>query len=154
MIYAAIPAATSVLLFFMCALCLLAQDTQSTQSSTPGDYRIRVTSDLVLTNVVVRDKERQWTIRADEGDVFQREGKRRDVEVRNNVVVTTDDGVQLETTVLRWDSEEHRLWTDAPVKLMRQGSVVEGTSFDLRMNEDNATVNGRVRATFLASKRR
>jgi VWFA-related protein len=35
---------------------LTAQDAQP-QSPSPGDYRIRVTTDLVLTNVVVRDKQ-------------------------------------------------------------------------------------------------
>jgi LPS export ABC transporter protein LptC len=131
-----------------------------------GNVRWRLKSDQALVfeqegrtalrnvNVVVRDKERQWTIRAEEGDVFQRDGKKRDVEVRKNVVVTTDDGIQLETTVLRWNSEERRLWTDAPVRLARQGSVIEGKSFDFRMTEDNATVTGRVRATFVAGSRR
>jgi LPS export ABC transporter protein LptC len=131
-----------------------------------GSVRWRLKSDQALVfehegrttlknvNVVVRDKEREWTIRAGEGDVFQREDKRRDVEVRDQVVVTTDDGVQLETSVLRWDSEGKRLWTDAPVKLVSQGSVVEGKAFDLRIAEDNATVSGRVHATFLPGKRR
>jgi LPS export ABC transporter protein LptC len=109
---------------------------------------------LKTVNVVVRDRDRQWTIRAEEGDVFQREGKRRDVEVRQNVVVTTDDGLQIETTVLRWNSEDGRLWTDEPVKLVRQGITVEGKAFDLRMGEENATVTGRVHATFVAGKRR
>lgn len=131
-----------------------------------GNVRWRLKSDQALVfeqegrtalknvNVVVRDLDRQWTIRAEEGDVFQREGKRRDVEVRKNVVVTTDDGLQIETTVLRWNSEERRLWTDEPVKLVRQGSTVEGKALDLRMSEENATVTGRVHATFVASRRR
>lgn len=104
--------------------------------------------------VLVRDRDRQWTIRAEEGDVWIRAGKRRDVEVRNSVVVTTDDGLQLETTVLRFNSEEQRLWTDAPVRLVRQGSVVEGRSFDLHMTEETAVVTGRVHATFLGDRRR
>ena len=41
-----------------------------------------------------------------------------------------------------------------PLKLVREGSVVEGKAFDLRIAEDNATVSGRVHATFLPSKRR
>ena len=41
---------------FIPAPSLPAQDAQS-QTPNPGDYRIRVTSDLVLTNVVVRDKQ-------------------------------------------------------------------------------------------------
>jgi LPS export ABC transporter protein LptC len=104
--------------------------------------------------VVVRDREREWTIRADEGDVVQREGKRRDVEVRNGVVVTSDDGMRLETTVLRWNSQDQRLWTDAPVKLVRQGSVIEGKAFELRMADETATLTGRVRATFAMDAQR
>src|SRR5690242_20871205 len=38
------------------ARSLTAQNAQA-QTTLPGDYRIRVTSDLVLTNVVVRDKQ-------------------------------------------------------------------------------------------------
>ncbi|MBI1733787.1 MAG: LPS export ABC transporter periplasmic protein LptC [Candidatus Rokubacteria bacterium] len=103
--------------------------------------------------VVVRDGEREWTIRAAEGDVVQRAGKRRDVEVRKDVVVTTSDGMRLETTVLRWNSEDQRLWTDAAVKLVRQGSVVEGKAFELRMADETATLTGRVRATFALGSR-
>jgi LPS export ABC transporter protein LptC len=109
---------------------------------------------LKKVDVVVRDRDRQWTIRAEEGDVWNREGKRRDVEVRKNVVVTTDDGLELSTTVLRWNSEDQRLWTDAPVRLVRRGNVVEGRSFDLHMTEETAVITGPVRATFLADRRR
>jgi LPS export ABC transporter protein LptC len=98
--------------------------------------------------VVVRDKDREWTIRADEGDVVQRAAKRRDVEARRNVVVTSSDGMRLETTVLRWDAEGKRLWTDRPVRVVRAGSIIEGKAFDLRMHDETATINGRVRAQF------
>jgi LPS export ABC transporter protein LptC len=99
-------------------------------------------------SVIVRDKDRQWTIRADEGDVVQRSAKRRNVEARKNVVVTSSDGMRLETTVLRWDAEGKRLWTDAPVRVVRAGSIIEGKAFDLRMADETATINGRVRAQF------
>jgi LPS export ABC transporter protein LptC len=106
--------------------------------------------------VVVHDRDREWTIRADEGDVTQvkgaaadaRSAKARDVEVRKNVVATTTDGMQIETTVLRWSGADRRLWTDAPVRIVRQGSVVEGSSFDLRMADETTTLAGPVRATF------
>ena len=131
-----------------------------------GNVRWRLKSDQALVyeqegrtalrnvNVVVRDGDREWTIRAEEGDVLQREGKRRDVEVRKNVVVTTDDGLSIETSVLRWNSDDKRLWTDEPVRIVRQGSVVQGTAFDLRMDEETATVSGRVHATFVPGKPR
>ncbi|PYY15235.1 MAG: VWA domain-containing protein [Acidobacteria bacterium] len=44
------------LTLFFASPSLIAQDAQP-QTPSPGDYRIRVTSDLVLTNVVVRDKQ-------------------------------------------------------------------------------------------------
>ncbi|PYY22971.1 MAG: VWA domain-containing protein [Acidobacteria bacterium] len=45
-----------ILSLFIAAPSLPAQDAQP-QTPSPDDYRIRVTSDLVLTNVVVRDKQ-------------------------------------------------------------------------------------------------
>ena len=131
-----------------------------------GAVRWRLTADQALVydqegrtalknvSVVVRDRDRQWTIRGLEGDVWNREGKRRDVELRNQVVVTTDDGVELMTTVLRWDSTSRRLWTDAPVRLVRQGNVVEGKSFDMQMAEEVTVITGPVRATLVAARRR
>lgn len=97
--------------------------------------------------VVVHDRDKTWTIRADEGDVWEREAKRRDVEVRRNVVVTSSDGSRLETSVLHWDSSGRRLWTEAPVKLVRSGGVVDGTGFELTTEDETATMS-RVRATF------
>lgn len=93
----------------------------------------------------VQDRERSWTITGDEGDYFK---DTNDFEVRRNVVMISDDGVTLETSVLRWKGAERRLWTDAPVRITRQGTVVNGTALDVLMAEDSTTVKGRVRATF------
>jgi LPS export ABC transporter protein LptC len=96
-------------------------------------------------------KERSWTVVAEEGDL---QSKTNNVEVRRNVVVTSDDGLQLETSVLRWDAEHKRLWTDAPVRLSREGSVVSGSGLSVLMAEEATTVQGRVRATFVTGKKR
>jgi len=96
-------------------------------------------------------KERAWTIVGDEGDLDR---KSNNVEVRKNVVVTSNDGLRLETSVLRWDAEGKRLWTDAPVRLSREGSTVSGSGLSVLMADESTTVSGRVRATFLASKKR
>ena len=48
------------------------------------------------------------------------------MELRRNVVLTSDDGMRLETSVLRWKGAERRLWTDAPVRLYQDGARVEG----------------------------
>ncbi|HTO11116.1 MAG TPA: LPS export ABC transporter periplasmic protein LptC [Candidatus Binatia bacterium] len=94
---------------------------------------------------------RAWTIVGEEGDL---DSKSNNVEVRRNVVVTSNDGLRLETSVLRWDAERKRLWTDAPVRLSREGSVVSGSGLSVLMADESTTVTGRVRATFLASKKR
>jgi LPS export ABC transporter protein LptC len=68
--------------------------------------------------------------------------------VRRNVVVTSTDGLRLETSVLRWEGAKQRLWTDAPVVISREGSVIRGSGLEVLMNEEQTTVAGRVRAVF------
>jgi lipopolysaccharide export system protein LptC len=70
------------------------------------------------------------------------------------VVLTSSDGVRLETTVLRWDAEHQRMWTDAPVMISRDGSIVHGTGLEMWMDEETTTVHGRVRASFVRGDRR
>jgi LPS export ABC transporter protein LptC len=93
----------------------------------------------------VDERDRSWTVVGEEGD-FYRESK--NLEVRRNVVLTSNDGLRLETTVLRWHGVDRRLWTDAPVRILRSGAVIEGTALDVKMADEAATVRGRVRATF------
>lgn len=95
--------------------------------------------------VDVNEPNRTWTIVGEEGDIFQRT---KDVELRRNVVVTSSDGLRLETGVLYWSSEQKRIWTDAPVLLSHNGSIVRGTGLDVRMASETTTVTGRVRARF------
>lgn len=101
---------------------------------------------LKRVHVNVFERERSWTIVGDEGDLYQAS---KNVEVRRNVVVTSSDGLRLETTVLRWQGEERRLWTDAPVRMAREGTVVDGSALDVRMGDEATTIRGRVRATFV-----
>ena len=101
---------------------------------------------LKRVHVDVFERERSWTIVGDEGDLYQAS---KNVEIRNNVVLTSSDGLRLETTVLRWQGEERRLWTDAPVRMLREGSVVSGTALDVRMGDEATAIQGRVRATFV-----
>ena len=103
--------------------------------------------------VVVHDGDRSWTILADEGDVREPAPSVRNLEVRKNVVVTSNDGMRLETSALRWDSQAKRLWTDQPVRILRDGTVVNGTAFQLLMAEEASTVHGRVHAMFTHGSR-
>lgn len=106
-----------------------------------------------LRNLVadIYQQDRSWTIVADEGELDR---ATNNVEVRRNVVVTANDGLRLETAVLRWDSRDKRLWTDAAVTLTRNGSVVRGTGLDVRLAEEATTITGPVRATFVTGKPR
>ena len=52
--------------------------------------------------VDVFERERSWTIVGEEGDLYE---ATKNVEIRNNVVLTSSDGLRLETSVLRWQDE-------------------------------------------------
>src|SRR5262249_10254043 len=60
-----------------------------------GDGR----TELRRVNVEVDEPDRSWTIVGDEGQYLAKEKK---IELRGNVVVTSSDGLRLETDVLRW----------------------------------------------------
>ena len=100
---------------------------------------------LVKVTVNLHDRNTAWTIVGDEGDFFK---ESKNLELRRNVVMTSEDGLRLETTVLRWQDAERRLWTDAPVRIVREGAVIHGTALDVRVDQEATTVKGRVRAIF------
>jgi LPS export ABC transporter protein LptC len=99
----------------------------------------------------IYQRERSWTIVGDEGDLDR---TTNNVEIRHNVVVTSNDGLRLETAVLRWEAATKRLWTDAGVTITRNGSTVLGTGLEVRMDDEATTVSGPVRATFAVGRAR
>lgn len=103
-----------------------------------------------LRNVAVdvKEQDRAWTIVGDEGDLFEAS---RNFEVRKNVVLTSSDGLRLETTVLRWQGDTKRLWTDVPVILYKADAVIRGTALNMLLGQEQTEVAGRVRATFARS---
>jgi lipopolysaccharide export system protein LptC len=111
-----------------------------------GEGQTRLTKPVVD----IQEARRSWVVSGDAGEVHQRT---KDVEIRDNVVVESDDGIRLETSVLRWDGQARRLWTDAPVRLIRQGMVVQGTGLEVEMDRQYARVKGRIRAVFPPTKR-
>jgi LPS export ABC transporter protein LptC len=95
--------------------------------------------------------ERAWTIVGEEGDLDR---STNNVEVRRNVVLTSNDGLRLETDVLRWEAALKRLWTDTPVVITRDGSVVRGSGLDVRIDDEATTITGPVKATFATGRAR
>src|SRR5439155_880018 len=81
-----------------------------------GGWRLRAEQALMydqegrtnLRNLTVRvfQKDRSWTILGDEGDLDQ---KTKNVEVRKNVVITSRDGLRMDTNVIHWDADAQRL---------------------------------------------
>lgn len=102
-------------------------------------------TELRRVSVEVTEPERTWTLVGDEGQYLAKEKK---IELRGNVVVTSSDGLRLQTDVLRWNGEDRRLWTDAPVMLSGRGGVVRGTRLEVAMADDTTTIGGRVHARF------
>lgn len=107
-------------------------------------------TELRKISVEVDEPERTWSIVGDEGRYLQKEKK---IELRGNVVVTSSDGLRLETDVLRWNGEERKLWTDVPVTLSAPGGVVRGHTLEVSMASDATTMGGRVRARFESPRR-
>ena len=107
-------------------------------------------TDLRRVNVEVEEPDRTWTIVGDEGQYLAREKK---IELRGNVVVTSSDGLRLETDVLRWNGDERRLTSDRPVVLSGRTAVVRGRTLDVAMASDATTIGGRVRARFEQGRR-
>jgi LPS export ABC transporter protein LptC len=52
--------------------------------------------------------------------------KRQNLEASGNVVVTTGEGIKLETASLRWDPQKRRIVTDDFVKITKKTDVVTG----------------------------
>lgn len=102
----------------------------------------------VLRAVTIRAEQRggrKWTITSDEGEMLM---ATKDVELRGRVRLTSDDGLTLETAVLRWAAQDERAWTDAPVIVTRPGAVLKGRGFQVWMRQESAAVDGPVTATF------
>jgi LPS export ABC transporter protein LptC len=105
-----------------------------------------VMKDVTIT---IEQPERTWTVRGDEGELVQ---STKNVEVRGRVVLTSTDGLRLETTRLRWSSAEQKAWTDVPVTIYRPGTVVRGQGLEAFLSEHRAIVKGPVHATFTGLK--
>jgi LPS export ABC transporter protein LptC len=101
----------------------------------------------IMRKVVIQVQQRgqTWTVTGDEGDLVDQS---KDVELRGNVVLTSSDGLRLETQRLRWTAAEQRAWTNDPVVIYRSGAIVRGTGFESRVEQEMNEVKGRVRATF------
>ena len=69
-----------------------------------------------------------------------------DMEAKGQVVVTTTDGVRIQTDQLRFLNRERRIDSDAFVRLTRSGDVVTGVGFTSDPSLEHFTLKHSVRA--------
>jgi LPS export ABC transporter protein LptC len=98
----------------------------------------------VMKKVVVKvfSKEAVWTVTADEGTL---DNDKRDVSVSGNVVVTSNDGLRITTPELSWRNSERHLFTEQDVEIKRPGTTITGRGLDVRMQEQEAVLQQKVR---------
>ncbi len=74
-----------------------------------------------------------------------------DMEARGNVVVTTTDGVRIQTESLRFLNRERLIVSDAYVKLERNGDVVTGIGFESDPSLEHFAIKREVKAQVQSS---
>lgn len=74
-----------------------------------------------------------------------------DMEARGNVVVTTTDGVRIQTESLRFLNRERKIVSDAYVRLERNGDVVTGIGFESDPSLEHFAIKREVKAQVQSS---
>jgi LPS export ABC transporter protein LptC len=92
--------------------------------------------------------EKYSRLTAREGTVQQPEN---DMEARGKVVVTTTDGVRIETESLRFLSRQKKIVSDEFVRLERNGDVVTGIGFESDPSLEHFAIKREVRAKVQSS---
>lgn len=73
--------------------------------------------------------------------------KTHDLTFSDHVVVTHETSV-LRTDKLHYNKKEHILYSDVPVELKKQESVIEADSMTTRLNDNVTILKGKVRGNF------
>lgn len=90
-----------------------------------------------------------WNLKGDEG-VLNNDTK--DVYVKGNVVVSSDEGLQLTSDELDYRAQERRLFTEKPVKIVKGGTTITGVGFEADLNKEKVMMKKNVRVVVLNSK--
>jgi len=98
----------------------------------------------IMRAVVIRvfSKDGVWTVRGDTGTL---DNEKRDVSLEGNVVVTSNDGLEMKTSQLAWRNKDRNLSTDAAVEIQRAGTTIVGRGLDVQMQEERAVLQRNVR---------
>jgi LPS export ABC transporter protein LptC len=98
----------------------------------------------VMRKVVIQvfSRDGSWTITSDDGTL---ENAKRDVTLSGNVVIRSSDGLEMRTPTLGWLNQHRTLHTDDPVEIRRAGTTITGQGLDVRMQEETAALDRKVR---------
>lgn len=98
----------------------------------------------VMRKVVIRifSREGVWTVTGDEGTL---ENEKKDVLLQGNVIVTSNDGLQMKTQKLGWYNHDRNLSTDDVVEIQRAGTTIVGRGLDVWVQEERAVLEKNVR---------
>ena len=71
--------------------------------------------------------------------------KRQNLEALGNVVVTTEEGIKLETSSLRWDPQKRKIVTDDFVKITKKKDVITGYGLEADEELEHLVIKKRVK---------
>ena len=71
--------------------------------------------------------------------------KRQNLEALGNVVVTTEEGIKLETSSLRWDPQKRKIVTDDFVKITKKKDVITGYGLEADEELKHLVIKKRVK---------
>ena len=102
----------------------------------------------LMRKVVIQlfSKDGDWTVTSDEGML---DNNKRDVTLTGNVVIRSNDGLEMKTAALAWDNEHRTLSTDDPVQISREGTTITGRGLAVRMQEESAAIRQNVRVVIM-----
>ena len=102
----------------------------------------------LMRKVVIQlfSKDGDWTVTSDEGTL---DNNKRDVTLTGNVVIRSNDGLEMKTAALAWDNEHRTLSTDDPVQISREGTTITGRGLAVRMQEESAAIRQNVRVVIM-----
>lgn len=91
-----------------------------------------------------------WTVTSDEGTL---DNAKRDVSLTGDVIVRSTDGLEMRSATLAWQNERRTLRTDDPVEIRRAGMTITGEGLRVRMQEERALVDKKVRVVITDRKK-
>lgn len=92
--------------------------------------------------IQVFSKDGDWTVTSDEGTL---DNERRDVSLKGNVIIRSNDGLEMRAPTLAWDNEKRTMSTKDPVTITREGTTITGKGLDVQMQDETAAIQENVR---------